>query len=70
MLRRRRFAPETWNPLAQAILAEAAARGVTPAATRRVRAIPGRGLTAEVEGAALLLGNAKAMEEGGSYNFV
>ncbi len=53
------------HPLAHAILTEAEARGIAPLPARRVRAIPGRGLSAEAEGARLILGNAKALDEAG-----
>ena len=53
------------HPLAHAILTEAGARGLAPIPARRVRAIPGRGLSAEAEGAPLILGNAKALAEAG-----
>ncbi|MBD3787099.1 MAG: heavy metal translocating P-type ATPase [Sphingomonadales bacterium] len=53
------------HPLAHAILTEAEARGIAPLPARRVRAIPGRGLSAEAEGAPLILGNAKALDEAG-----
>ncbi len=53
------------HPLAHAVLAEAAARGVTPARARAVKALPGRGLSAQVEGHEILLGNARALAEAG-----
>ncbi len=53
------------HPLAQALLAAAADRGVPPAPARRVKALPGRGLSAEVGGRAVLLGNTRAMTEAG-----
>ena len=53
------------HPLAQAILTEAEARGVTPAKSRGAKALPGRGLSAKVDGREVLLGNARAMEEAG-----
>ena len=53
------------HPLARAILSAAADRGLTPARARGVKSLSGRGLTAEVDGRALLLGNARAMSEAG-----
>ncbi|HEY0213865.1 MAG TPA: heavy metal translocating P-type ATPase [Paenirhodobacter sp.] len=53
------------HPLAQAIVQTAQAEGVPPLPARRVRALPGRGLTAEVDGGALILGNAAALTEAG-----
>ncbi len=54
------------HPLARAILAEAAARGLTPATARGIKAMPGQGLSALVEGRALVLGNGAAMGEAGA----
>ncbi|MCL7463493.1 heavy metal translocating P-type ATPase [Phaeovulum sp. NW3] len=53
------------HPLAQAILAAAAGRGLTRARARKTTALAGRGLSAEVEGRALLLGNTRALREAG-----
>lgn len=53
------------HPLAAAILTAAAARGLTVPPARAVRALPGKGLTATVEGRALVLGNGAAMAEAG-----
>ncbi|MFC5737588.1 heavy metal translocating P-type ATPase [Sinirhodobacter huangdaonensis] len=53
------------HPLARAIVAAAAARGLPLPRARKVEALPGRGLTAEVDGHAVLLGNARAMTEAG-----
>ena len=53
------------HPLARAILAAAESRGLTPAEARRVKALPGRGLSAQTEGRALLIGNTRAMDEAG-----
>lgn len=53
------------HPLARAILAAAEAQGVTPGRGRKVQALPGRGLSAEVDGRAVLLGNARALAEAG-----
>ena len=53
------------HPLAGAILAAARRAGVTPAPASAVKASAGRGLTAMVEGHALLIGNAAALAEAG-----
>ncbi|SOC10062.1 heavy metal translocating P-type ATPase [Rhodobacter maris] len=53
------------HPLAHAILAAAKARGLPPARARKVTATPGRGLSAEVEGRQILLGNLAALREAG-----
>ena len=53
------------HPLARAIVAAAAARGLPLPRPRKVEALPGRGLSAEVDGHAVLLGNARAMSEAG-----
>ena len=53
------------HPLATAILAAARREGVTLAPASAVTASAGRGLTAEVEGHALLIGNAAALAEAG-----
>lgn len=53
------------HPLARAILAAAADRGLALPPASEVRAAPGRGLTATVEGRALRLGNAAALAEAG-----
>ncbi len=44
------------HPLARAVLAAAESVGITPPAASLVRAVPGRGLTGEVDGASLFLG--------------
>ena len=53
------------HPLGAAILAAARARGIAPAPARAVEARPGRGLSAEVEGRRVLVGNPAALEEAG-----
>ncbi|MFD2172467.1 heavy metal translocating P-type ATPase [Rhodobacter lacus] len=53
------------HPLAHAVVAAAEARGLPPARARKVSATPGRGLSAEVEGHQILLGNAAALTEAG-----
>ncbi len=53
------------HPLARAILAEAEARGMTPPEATSARALPGRGLAAEVAGRSILVGNARAFSEAG-----
>lgn len=51
------------HPLARAILRAAEAKGISPAPARRVRALTGLGLSAEIAGAPVILGNARAMTE-------
>jgi Cu+-exporting ATPase len=53
------------HPLARAILAAAQARALPERQAKRVKALAGRGLSAQVEGAPLLIGNARAMDEAG-----
>lgn len=54
------------HPLARAVLAAAEARGLAPLPrARKVEARPGLGLAAEVEGRAVLLGNARALADAG-----
>lgn len=53
------------HPLARAIVAAAKAQGVSPGRARKVVAQPGRGLSAEVDGRSVLLGNARALAEAG-----
>ncbi|NCU19961.1 copper-translocating P-type ATPase, partial [Candidatus Falkowbacteria bacterium] len=53
------------HPLAAAILAKAAARGLTLPPARGARALAGLGLVATVEGRAVLIGNADALAEAG-----
>ncbi|OOY16573.1 heavy metal translocating P-type ATPase [Thioclava sp. DLFJ4-1] len=54
------------HPLARAILAEAETRGIAHAPVKRVKALSGKGLRAQAEGAKLWIGNAGAMEEAGA----
>ncbi len=51
------------HPLARAVVQAAEAAGIAPARARKVVATPGRGLSAEVEGRQILLGNAAALSE-------
>ncbi|HXH04362.1 MAG TPA: heavy metal translocating P-type ATPase [Candidatus Competibacteraceae bacterium] len=51
------------HPLAQAILAAAAARGIAAPQAVEVKALPGRGMAAMVEGRALRLGSQRLMAE-------
>ncbi|WP_312514182.1 heavy metal translocating P-type ATPase [Massilia sp.] len=51
------------HPLARAVLDAAAARHLTPPAAQNARALPGRGVQAEVDGATIVLGNRRLMEE-------
>ena len=53
------------HPLARAVLAAAAAKGLTLPVARGVKAEPGLGLSATVEGHALVLGNGAAMAAAG-----
>jgi P-type Cu+ transporter len=53
------------HPLAEAILARAAADGVTPAGAEDFEALPGHGVTARVDGRPVLLGHARLMAERG-----
>ncbi|MFN3750708.1 MAG: heavy metal translocating P-type ATPase [Thiobacillus sp.] len=53
------------HPLARAVLAEAARRGVTPFSARAQQALPGRGIVGEVEGVRYWLGNRRLMTENG-----
>ncbi|HMQ29978.1 MAG TPA: heavy metal translocating P-type ATPase [Chloroflexaceae bacterium] len=53
------------HPLGEAIVRGAQTRAFTLAAPEAFAAVPGRGITARVEGRALLLGNRKLMEEQG-----
>ena len=50
------------HPLAQAIVAGAAERGVEPRAAARFTAIPGHGVDATVDGRRVLLGNRRLMD--------
>jgi Cu+-exporting ATPase len=54
------------HPLAQAVLDLARARGLALLPATLARALPGRGVQAEVEGATVLLGNARLMREQGA----
>ncbi|MDH4228391.1 MAG: heavy metal translocating P-type ATPase [Nitrospirota bacterium] len=51
------------HPLAQAVLAAADARGVTPAEVQRFEALAGRGVSASVNGHQVLLGNPRLLTE-------
>ncbi|MFI5324807.1 MAG: heavy metal translocating P-type ATPase [Candidatus Rokuibacteriota bacterium] len=51
------------HPLAAAILAGAAARGLTPARVDAFRSLTGRGVTGEAAGRRVALGNARLLEE-------
>jgi len=53
------------HPLAHAILAAATERGLKVPAAEAVRAVPGRGVQGEVQGAATALGNPALMDEMG-----
>ncbi len=53
------------HPLARAILDAATARGLTPPEATEVKALPGRGLAARVEGRDILIGNTRALAEAG-----
>ena len=53
------------HPLAQAIVAAAQERGLTIPPAHEVHADPGRGLSAQVEGHALRIGNLAALESAG-----
>ena len=51
------------HPLARAVARAGQARGLAPAAATAVQALPGRGVRATVDGAALYLGTARLMDE-------
>lgn len=51
------------HPLAKAVIDAAAARSIAPLAAVDVKALPGRGLAATVDGLALQLGNTRSMQE-------
>ncbi|WP_188053892.1 heavy metal translocating P-type ATPase [Sphingosinithalassobacter sp. CS137] len=53
------------HPLARAVLAAAEARRVGGAPVRHLKALPGRGIAAEVDGRSLLLGSGRLMDEEG-----
>ena len=51
------------HPLARAVLAAAAASGVTAPPATNARALPGRGVQAEIDGVTVVLGNRRLMHE-------
>ncbi len=51
------------HPLAQAVLDAASAQGIQAPPAEQVRALPGRGIEARVEGKMLTLGNTRLMDE-------
>ncbi|MHB1091861.1 heavy metal translocating P-type ATPase [Thiobacillus sp.] len=51
------------HPLARAVVAESAARAVTPSPARAQQALPGRGIAGEVAGVTWWLGNRRLMDE-------
>jgi Cu+-exporting ATPase len=51
------------HPLAKAVVDAAIAKSIAPLATADVKALPGRGLAATVDGLALQLGNTRLMQE-------
>ncbi|HSN32489.1 MAG TPA: heavy metal translocating P-type ATPase, partial [Ideonella sp.] len=53
------------HPLARAVLAESAARGVAPLTARAQQALPGRGIAGEIAGETWWLGNRRLMDENG-----
>lgn len=53
------------HPIAQALLAHAAAQGVSPAPADNVRAIPGKGATGTIDGRSYWLGSHRYLEERG-----
>ena len=53
------------HPLARAVVAAARARGLVLAPVGSFRAVPGKGIEAEVGGRRLLVGNARLLAEGG-----
>ena len=53
------------HPLAKAVLAAAERQGLRPARVVGMRALPGRGVAADVDGEPLLLGSSRLMEEEG-----
>jgi Cu2+-exporting ATPase len=56
---------ESEHPLAEAIVAEARARGLEVPASQRFEAVPGHGAVAGVDGRRLAVGNARLMEREG-----
>jgi Cu+-exporting ATPase len=53
------------HPLARAVLAEAAARGLTPLTAAEVQILPARGISGQIEGRLLLLGTRRLLDERG-----
>jgi Cu+-exporting ATPase len=53
------------HPLARAVLAEAEMAGVEPRPVRAQQALPGRGITGEVDGETWWLGNRRLMQDNG-----
>lgn len=53
------------HPLAKAVRSRAEAEGSAPPASQAFRALPGRGVSAEVEGRRLVLGSARLIAESG-----
>jgi Cu+-exporting ATPase len=53
------------HPLAKSVRARTETAGVSPPAAVNFRALPGRGVSADVEGRRLLLGSTRLMEESG-----
>ncbi|TXF99553.1 heavy metal translocating P-type ATPase [Massilia arenae] len=51
------------HPLAGAVIEEAARQGLAPPVASAARALPGRGVEAEVDGVTIVLGNRRLMEE-------
>ena len=51
------------HPLAKAVMQRAASEALAPMATSKAKALPGRGVQAEVDGQTVWLGNARLMEE-------
>ena len=54
------------HPLARAVLAEAAARGISARTAQNVQALPGRGIVGTIEGRKWWLGNRRLMQENGT----
>ncbi len=51
------------HPLGQAVLRGARERGLAPAAATGVQAVPGKGITGQVQGAAVMLGNRRLFQD-------
>jgi Cu+-exporting ATPase len=51
------------HPLAKAVMTAAAARGIGPLPASQAKALPGRGVQAEVDGVTVFLGNKRLMQE-------